>query len=77
MKLLLDIGNSRLKWACDDGVELTHYGTLVRDEQLFLLLPTRWQDLPRPQRIVASNVAGIAFAQELGAVVATFWSLKV
>lgn len=77
MKLLLDIGNSRLKWACDDGVELTHYGTLVRDEQLFLLLPTRWQDLPRPQRIVASNVAGIAFAQELDAFVATFWSLKV
>ena len=77
MNLLLDIGNSRLKWACGTGEQLSHHGALVRDEKIFTALATVWQPLPKPQRILASNVAGDQFAKELRDWVEEFWNLSV
>ncbi len=77
MNLLLDIGNSRLKWAYSDGLHLTHHGAVVRDDQLFLMLSELWQVLPKPQTIVAANVVGDEFAQQLNSFIYGLWSLSV
>lgn len=77
MNLLLDIGNSRLKWAWSDGVQLIHHGAAVRDEVLFATLAAAWQSLPKPQRIVVANVAGDEFAQCLNGWINDFWSLTI
>ncbi len=77
MNLLLDIGNSRIKWACRDGVQLIHHGAAVRDESLFSVLTAAWQGLPKPKNIVASNVAGDEFADQLEQFLQTHWSLRV
>ena len=77
MNLLLDIGNSRLKWACSDGLHLTHHGAVVRDEQLFLALTEMWRVLPKPHAIVAANVVGDEFAQQLSRFIYELWSLNV
>ncbi len=77
MNLLLDIGNSCLKWACSDGMQLIRRGTAVCDENLFSVLTAAWQGLPRPENIVASNVAGDEFTQQLDQFLDTHWSLRV
>lgn len=77
MNLLLDIGNSRLKWACSTGEQLSHHGAVVRDEKIFSALAETWRQWPRPQRIVASNVAGDEFAKRLYDWVKEYWNLGV
>ena len=77
MNLLLDIGNSRLKWASTTGEQLSHHGALVRDDKIFTALATDWQQLPRPQRILASNVAGDEFARGLSDWIKGYWNLNV
>jgi type III pantothenate kinase len=66
--LLLDIGNSRCKWALvQDGV-WTHQGVAGNTEWVSLQLA--FSGLPPPSRVLASNVAGEAMAQRLRAVCA-------
>jgi type III pantothenate kinase len=72
--LLLDAGNTRLKWAFvrDGGwlrqgaAEISALGSLRR----------AFADLPEPARILASNVAGDGVAQQLRAACAV-WKSKV
>ena len=77
MNLLLDIGNSRIKWAWSDGEQLLDHGAMVRDEKIFTTLAAAWRSHPKPQRIVASNVAGDEFGQRLRDWVKEFWALNV
>lgn len=77
MNLLLDIGNSRIKWGWSDGEELSHHGAVVRDEKIFTALAAAWQSLPTPQRIVASNVAGDEFGERLRDWIKEQWALNV
>lgn len=77
MKLLLDIGNSRLKWAVATGGELLRHGALMRDARLFEALTAAWGALPRPEGIVASNVAGEAFGAQLDAWVRGRWGVEI
>jgi type III pantothenate kinase len=64
MNLLIDIGNSCIKWAC--------YGkTLERGAAVPLVLPLAetlapaWNGLPAPQGVFVSSVAGQAVADEI------------
>ena len=76
MIVLLDIGNSRVKWACSENGELTHHGAAPRDEKIFETLATACQMI-KPLRIIASNVAGEAFGQQLQAWSQNQWGISV
>lgn len=66
--LLLDMGNSRCKWALvQDGVWV-HQGVTGNTE--WMALQHAFAALPPPSRILVSNVAGEAMAQRLRAVCA-------
>ena len=65
MILLLDVGNTRVKWAWLDYLEVAPAGAIAHDAT-----HRSWQseieaDGHRPERVVASNVAGPAFAAAL------------
>jgi type III pantothenate kinase len=60
MRLLaIDVGNTRLKWALFLGGIIRDHGALVLEE-ISTLNDTQWKLLPRPDRIIGSNVAGEA-----------------
>lgn len=77
MNLLLDIGNSRVKWAMSDGAGLSHLGAAVRDGALFSTLADAWRPMPAPARILAANVAGAEFAEVLSRWVEARWGVPV
>jgi type III pantothenate kinase len=66
--LLLDVGNSRCKWARVQAGVWTHQGAVGNTE--WLALQQALAALPAPGRILVSNVAGEAMAQRLRAVCA-------
>ncbi len=59
MILLLDVGNTRLKWALASPRGWIAQGALANQEVGTLAL-SQWQNLPRPLRVVGVNVAGEA-----------------
>lgn len=64
--LLMDVGNSRCKWALVQNGGWTHQGVVGNTE--WLALQQALAVLPPPSRILASNVAGEAMAQRLRSV---------
>lgn len=66
MRLVVDIGNTRIKWAEAHGRELrnphaaAHAGRSLRE-----VLHTEWGGIPTPQRVLAANVAGQSAAEDL------------
>jgi type III pantothenate kinase len=59
MKLLVDCGNTRLKWAESDGGWRTG-AALHRDTEFAPLLDEHWRPLPVPRRVLVSCVADAA-----------------
>jgi len=68
--LLLDVGNSRCKWALVQNGVWTQQGVVGNTE--WLALQQAFAVLPQPSRILASNVAGEAMALRLRAVCAAW-----
>ena len=68
--LLLDVGNSRCKWALVQNGGWTQQGVVGNTE--WIALQHTFAALPQPSRILASNVAGEAMAQRLRAVCAVW-----
>jgi type III pantothenate kinase len=66
--LLLDVGNSRCKWALVQDGAWVHHGVVGNTE--WIALRQAFSALPPPGRILVSNVAGEAMAQRLRAVCA-------
>lgn len=63
MKLLLDVGNSRLKWAWSSAGGLVNRGqALHRNRDLAAALDLALQGSPRPDEVRVANVAGPAAA---------------
>lgn len=57
MNLLLDLGNSRLKWAASDAAGLHPGPALAWDASDFdVALQDQWRGLPAPQRILGASV---------------------
>jgi type III pantothenate kinase len=65
MIILLDIGNSRIKWGWLDGATLQSGQPLANSGDFCQALEAAWRELPAPQRVVASNVAGAERGQAL------------
>jgi type III pantothenate kinase len=72
--LLLDVGNSRCKWALVQKGNWTHQGVVGNTE--WLALQHAFAALPPPSRILASNVAGETMAQRLRAICA-IWTCSL
>lgn len=75
MDLLVDLGNSRLKWALRDGARWQSDAAPVAGE-LRELLDQVWGACPRPGRVVVTSVADAARRLELAAWIAAHWSLE-
>lgn len=73
MKLLVDIGNTRLKWAWLDGTELRPGGAVLHGE---LEVLERALGAVRPVAVWASNVAGAAAGVALAAWTRERWGLE-
>ena len=72
--LLIDAGNSRIKWALVEGVIWVRQG--VADNTERIALQQAFAVLPLPRKIVVSNVAGDEAAQRIRAACAA-WSCPV
>ena len=76
MKLLADIGNTRVKWACADNETLSGHGafTYTRDA-LPGLLESHWRELARPEQVCLASVAAPAVAAQARGFVRAAWNL--
>jgi type III pantothenate kinase len=76
MNLLIDLGNTRLKWAQHDaGVWLA--GAVVhRERDLAAVLSESWKSLPRPARILMTAVAAPAVQATLERWLLDRWQLR-
>lgn len=64
--LLLDVGNTRIKWGRYQQRRIsTHAAAVHADRSLAEVLTKSWRGMPPPERIVAANVAGTAVAEIL------------
>lgn len=70
--LLIDVGNTRLKWAFGDGDRISPSDSVVHGGDFERALGALHEALDaRPERIVVANVAGPRFAVALDALLAT------
>lgn len=73
MKLLVDCGNSRIKWAASDAAWRTGAFT-HRAADVAPLLDEHWSTLPRPERVVLSCVADAARRTALAGWIERRWA---
>jgi type III pantothenate kinase len=77
MKLLIDIGNSRLKWTCIDAGNLTETQSFIRGKTgIKAALTKHWKKLADIESIFVSNVAGDKIAQQLEEWTLKKWDVK-
>ena len=78
MTLVLDIGNSRIKWAREEGAGLSGHGEAAwRGRGLRATIAAEWNALARPQRVLAASVLDEECRAELCEWVSARWSLPV
>lgn len=68
--LAIDAGNTRIKWGLSDGARWLRLSSL--ENARIHALRNAFAGLPRPERIIASNVAGAAAAERISAALAPF-----
>ena len=72
--LLVDVGNSRLKWALAEGPELNGHGCAqYQVATLAETLDSDWSHLARPGRVMVASVGGGGARDTLGTWVASRW----
>ena len=77
MKLLIDIGNSRLKWACLRDSRLESPASIdYRKQELRDLFKKGLQSAGRPAQVYIANVAGRDIGEELAAVIMQQWKIS-
>ena len=77
--LLVDIGNSRIKWATWHKDKLDHRGDAWRGkdkESTAADLEQHWRKLKKPGAVLASNVAGPEYAEALSAWTLEHWQIQ-
>jgi type III pantothenate kinase len=67
--VLVDIGNTRIKWATLAGGRLSGHGAAVHRDSLDAAVAAFAAELPARPRIIAANVAGELMAERLRALV--------
>jgi type III pantothenate kinase len=74
MNLLLDLGNTRLKWAWLDGARLGGRGAIVHGEDGWLdRLAAAWRDQPAPAQAWLAAVASDAAAAAVAGLIHATW----
>jgi type III pantothenate kinase len=74
MNILIDIGNSRLKWALHQVSGLQPQPAIAYREQDYAqLLRQSWQNLPIPQKLAISSVAAPDMRQHLISLAVELW----
>ena len=77
MNLLVDIGNSRIKWARHNAGGLSVHHAVFYDKSDFInSFDTEWKALSAPNRILISNVAGIKVKNKLSGWTVKHWQVK-
>ncbi|HEV2622924.1 MAG TPA: type III pantothenate kinase [Frateuria sp.] len=76
MRLLLDLGNTRLKWALEDAGRWFADGAAAWSEDLAMLGAT-WQALPKPAAAFGASVVDDAREQAVAAQVRALFGLDV
>jgi type III pantothenate kinase len=75
--MLLDIGNTSMKWAVENNGQFTCRGHLLRRNRDFAgLANAAWGHLPVPDGIAVANVAGPALEREIDDWVTAHWQLS-
>jgi type III pantothenate kinase len=77
--LLIDIGNTRLKWAtCENGVWSEQQACIHKSVTDYATLFTQlWEQLPQPNAVWAVNVAGTTLADALNNWTQQHWNCTV
>ena len=65
MKLLIDLGNTRLKWALWDGRELRMQPALAHGATDNVEFASLFKDIPRPEAVFVASVAASALDEAL------------
>jgi type III pantothenate kinase len=65
MKLLLDLGNTRLKWAVVSADEWIERGAVAWDEDVSTTLAHAWKGLAQPQRVLGASVVDASRENQL------------
>lgn len=73
MNLLLDIGNTSLRWALEADGRLGPMTAVRHGRGVPLDLLAAWEGLERPARVLVSNVGGPAVALAVTRVVRAYW----
>lgn len=77
MKLLVDIGNTRVKWAYAEGGILSgHDGFIYTRDTLAGLLASHWRSLAQPEQVCTASVADSGATAEVLAYIRKTWSLE-
>ena len=79
MNLLIDIGNSRIKWCFYDSVmkEFGLAGAVSHcKSDLQEVFSKQWNSLDRPDRVMISNVAGQHLSESMNAWIEKTWQIK-
>ncbi len=76
MMLVLDIGNTNLRWALADGISLSEMKVVRHGGAAPLDLLADWERLERPDRVVISNVGGAPVAAAIARTTRAYWGLE-
>ncbi len=75
---LVDVGNSRLKWARSSGADLTGQGNVrYGPKGIKKLLDAEWSKLPKPKRVLLASVASERVNETLRDWFVSRWSTTV
>jgi type III pantothenate kinase len=76
MKLLIDVGNTAVKWGlCEAGVIVKSGRYMHRGSDIEVLAEQYWSELSVPAGICIANVAGEQLAQQLSGWIGTRWGI--
>ena len=73
MRLLLDLGNTRLKWALQDGEDWRARGAVGWDSDVAAELRSAWRALPAPDDVLGASVVDAAREAGVAEAVRACW----
>lgn len=76
MKLLLDVGNTRIKWAQLADGKLSDFGAISHEQGRITQFDVLWGAVSAPREVLISSVAAAAFNAELARACERHWALS-
>ncbi len=77
MMLLVDVGNSRIKWVLYQAGAFQQHGQMAyQTAESMALIWQQWRDLPQPRRVLIVSVAGAEIRAVLGQCSRQLWAVE-